>query len=195
MKQGHRYWWIVVAASIVLGGGIFTPSLAPCDIYMYVDEEGHYYFTDNPRSSKYRLFIKQRAPSSSRHVERYIREAARRYGVDSHLITAVTKVESNFNPRAVSKRGAKGLMQIMPDNFDALDINDPFDPRENIMGGTRYLKELLTLFDGELELALAAYNAGPAPVSRVRGIPPIQETEDYVRKVLDYYYRLKGRSR
>jgi soluble lytic murein transglycosylase-like protein len=194
MKQRHYYRWMLVVASIILGSGIIAPLAAHADIFMYVDESGHYYFTDSPRSSNYRLFIKQHKPSSRRHVEVYIREAARLYGVDSHLITAITKVESDFNPRAVSKRGAKGLMQIMPDNFEALNIRDPFDPRENIMGGTQYLKELLNLFDGELDLALAAYNAGPAPVSRINGIPPIRETEEYVKKVLNYYYRLKRKT-
>ena len=82
-------------------------------------------------------------------------------------------------------------MQIMPDNFQALSIKDPFDPEENIMGGTRYFKQLLTQFNGKLTLALAAYNAGPKRVNRYKGIPPIEETENYVEKVMKYYYLFK----
>ncbi|HEU19952.1 MAG TPA: lytic transglycosylase [Deltaproteobacteria bacterium] len=174
---------------------MFAVTTAHADIYMYVDEDGNYYFTDMPTSSKYRLFIKEQKPPSKRHVDTCIQEASRRYGIDSHLITAIMKVESDFNPRAVSKRGAKGLMQIMPENFEALNIQDPFNPRENIMGGTRYLRELLNRFNGEVELALAAYNAGPTPVSRINGIPPFRETEEYVKKVLNYYHRLKQNAR
>lgn len=179
-----------IIISIMLAGG-FAVTTAHADIYMHIDDKGNYYFTDTPTSSKYRLFIRERKSSSKQHVNACIKEASRRYGIDSHLITAIMKVESNFDPRAVSKRGATGLMQIMPENFGALNIQDPFDPRENIMGGTRYLKQLLDRFDGEVELALAAYNAGPTTVSLINGIPPIRETEEYVKKVLNYYYRLK----
>ena len=97
------------------------------------------------------------------------------------------KAESDFNPWAVSRAGAKGLMQIMPDNIRALNIKDPFDPWENIKGGAQYLKQLLERFNGDLPLALAAYNAGPNTVDRYRGIPPIQETRDFVDRVLKYY--------
>ncbi len=190
MKQKIHHRWLFIIVSIVLAGA-FAATAVHADIYMYVDESGNYHFTDTPMSSKYRLFIKERKPSSKRHVDAYIKEASRRYGIDSHLIKAIMKVESDFDPQAVSKRGAKGLMQIMPENFEALNIQDPFDPRENIMGGTQYLKQLLNQFGGEIDLALAAYNAGPTPVSRVNGIPPFRETEEYVKKVLNYYYRLK----
>ena len=97
-------------------------------------------------------------------------------------------MESNFDPKAISKKGAKGLMQIMPKNFDTLNIDDPFDPRENILGGSRYFQKLMDRYEGKLPLALAAYNAGPTAVDRHRGIPPIKETEDYVKKVMNYYY-------
>ena len=123
-----------------------------------------------------------------------IREAAELYELEVSLIKAVMKVESNFNPNAVSVKGAKGLMQIMPQNYDSLDIRNPFDPRENIMGGVKYLKQLLERYEGRKHLALAAYNCGPDTVDRYRTIPPIDETEQYVKKVLEYYkvYKAKG---
>jgi len=107
------------------------------------------------------------------------------------LLKALIKIESDFNPLAISHAGAKGLMQIMPENIKALNIKDPFDPWENIMGGARYLKQLLKRFNGELHLALAAYNAGPNAVESYQRIPPFKETEDFVKKVLEYYSLLR----
>lgn len=121
--------------------------------------------------------------------DQYIQEAARRFDISLHLIKAVIKVESNFNPKAVSVKGAKGLMQIMPSNFQFLNITDPFDPKQNIMGGARYLSELLIQFDHDVSLALAAYNAGPHAVVRYQGIPPYRETQNYVQKVLKIYVK------
>jgi len=174
-----------------------APSLH-ADIYMYVDKEGHYYFTDTPPSPEYRLFIRERRPrrkvtGASVQFDHHIREASRHYGVDFYLLKAIVKAESNFDPRAVSKRGAVGLMQIMPDNFKALNIRDPYDPYQNIMGGTYYIKKLLNRFRGNLQLALAAYNAGPNNVNPLRGVPRIRETEDYVQKVMTFYQSFKNK--
>jgi len=102
------------------------------------------------------------------------------------------KVESNFNPRAVSRAGALGLMQIMPKNLKSLKIRDPFDPFQNIMGGTKYLKYLLNRFDDRLSLALAAYNAGPKRVEEHNRIPPFPETQNYVKKVTRYYRLIRN---
>ena len=113
--------------------------------------------------------------------------ASEKHGIAFPLLKALIKIESDFNPWAVSPAGAKGLMQIMPENIKILQIKDPFDPWENIMGGSRYLKELLRRFDGELSLALAAYNAGPNVVERYQNIPPFQETEDFVKKVMEHF--------
>ena len=112
-----------------------------------------------------------------------IRAAATTYGVDAQLISSVIAVESRFNPRAVSPKGAYGLMQLPPQTARRLSVRNIFDPRENINAGTRYLKELLDRFDQNLSLALAAYNAGPERVTQYRGVPPYPETQHYVRNV------------
>jgi soluble lytic murein transglycosylase-like protein len=103
------------------------------------------------------------------------------------LLKALIKTESDFDPRAVSKAGAMGLMQIMPENIRRLEIKDPFDPKDNVMGGARYLKQLINRFNGKLHLALAAYNAGPGVVEKYQRIPPFQETENFVKQVMEYY--------
>jgi soluble lytic murein transglycosylase len=103
----------------------------------------------------------------------------------------VIKVESDFNPEAVSKKGAKGLMQIMPDNFKSLAVKDPFNPSQNIMGGVLYLQRLLKRYEYKLPLVLAAYNAGPEAVDKYKNIPPYEETQNYVKKVMETYSQYK----
>ena len=169
------------------------------DIYMYIDPDGVVHFTNVPTSSEtdYRLYIKEkRKAHHSRYSEKlydsYIKQAAELNGVAYPLLKAIIKAESDFNPRAVSKKGALGLMQLMPENVKRMNISDPFDPWENINGGARYFREMLDRFEGRLSLSLAAYNAGPTTVERYDfRIPPYRETEDYVEKVLSYYYKYK----
>jgi soluble lytic murein transglycosylase-like protein len=135
-------------------------------------------------------------PEETEHLpfDRFIHEAAGRYDVDPDLIAAVIMTESQFNPSAVSKKGAKGLMQIMPVTADALDLKDIYSPEENIQAGTRHLSRLLSKLDGDVRLALAAYNAGLQKVMTYQGIPPYRETEAYVGKVMQRYWAIKDKS-
>lgn len=163
---------------------------------MYVDNNGVLHFTNVPTSNKYNLYMRERPKASissfpSTRYDAIISKASRHHGISFPLLKAIIKVESDFNPRAISKKGAKGLMQLMPENIKKLKIKNPFDPSENIMGGALYFKRLLERFDGKLQLTLAAYNAGPSQVDRYNRIPPFKETEDYIRKVMSYYYAYK----
>lgn len=126
------------------------------------------------------------AKSSSQSLDSIFQEASATYGVPVKLVKAVAKAESNFNPMAVSKAGASGVMQLMPATARGLGVQNIFDPRENIFGGVRYLRERLDEFDGNVELALAAYNAGSGNVKKYGGIPPFQETQNYVKKIMGY---------
>jgi len=122
-----------------------------------------------------------------------ILQAAMRYQVDPALVNAIIMAESGYNPKAVSKRGARGLMQLMPQTAQALGVTDSFDPAQNIHGGVRHFKWLVKQFDGDIKLALAAYNAGSRKVRRYQGVPPFRATQLYIKKVLKYYHIYKNR--
>ena len=171
------------------------PSYA--DIYKYVDEQGVIHFTNVPTDGRYKLILKEKPVhfNLGPNFEKYdvvIWKAAEKYAVDHALVKAVIKAESNFNPMAVSRVGARGLMQLMPGTAYALRVNDSFHPHENIDGGVRYLRYLLNLYRGNVYLALAAYNAGEKAVYRYRGIPPYPETRTYVRRVLGYLQQYRN---
>jgi soluble lytic murein transglycosylase-like protein len=175
-----------------------VPSTAFADIYRYKDKNGVWHFTDIKTDARYRLYMRTRETTPSSYIKEYkgiISQASRRFGVDQSLIKAVIKAESDFDHRAVSRKGAQGLMQLMPGTADLMEVDDPFDPEENIFGGTRYLSLLLKRFQDDKTLALAAYNAGPEAVVTHKGIPPFSETRTFVRRVLDYYriYRTESR--
>jgi soluble lytic murein transglycosylase-like protein len=121
-----------------------------------------------------------------------IEGAAARYSVDADLITSVIAVESNFNPKAISRRNARGLMQLLPENAARLGVQNIFDPQENINAGTHYLRDLLALYKNDLALTLAAYNAGPQRVQQYGRIPPFAETQSYVRRVRTAYAKRKS---
>lgn len=128
----------------------------------------------------------------SASVQPYVKEAAAAHGVDPALIEAVIKQESSYRTDAESSCGAQGLMQLMPETAKELGVSNSLDPRSNVMGGTKYLSQLLKRFDGNMTMAIAAYNAGPGAVEKYGGVPPYAETQDYVQKVLNNYQQFKG---
>jgi soluble lytic murein transglycosylase-like protein len=166
-----------------------------------VDENGVIHFTNCPRDPKFKLYIRESKEDvgndnhsssfsyikDSNQYDSLISELSKKYQVDFALIKAMIRAESGFNPFAVSRKGAKGLMQLMPETALRMNVSNSFNPRENIEGGVRYFKYLLSLFNDDLRLSLAAYNAGENVVGELRSIPPYRETVDYVKRVLSYY--------
>lgn len=178
---------------IIIIALISYPCFAEADIYKYTDDEGVIHLTNVPTqiNSRYILIMKEkRILLNIRGISKYddlIAEASKKHNVDYALIKAIIKAESNFNHEAVSPVGARGLMQLMPKTASYLQVDDSFHPEKNIDGGVRYLRYLLNLFNNNLPLALAAYNAGENAVARYNyNVPPYPETRNYVRRVLNY---------
>ncbi len=175
----------------------FLPALAGADIYRFIDKEGVVHFSNVPPDGKFVLYLRegpQAAPPSRKTalpgatwMNGYVDRCSRANDLPPALVHAIIKAESNGQRKAVSSKGAKGVMQLMPFTSKRMQVNDPFDPIENIEGGVRYIKELLVAFEGNLTYAIAAYNAGPAAVRKYGGVPPYQETRQYVRRVMELY--------
>jgi soluble lytic murein transglycosylase len=168
------------------------------EIYVYKDNYGVMHFSDIRHHDGYQPFREQVRPQYARRVsprptvrawDGVIRWAGRSHGLSPALVKAVVHAESFFDPFAISPKGAQGLMQLMPRTADDLGVDDPFNPWQNIEGGTRYLSYLIQRFRGDLRLGLAAYNAGEDAVRRHSGVPPYRETRDYVARVLNLYRR------
>jgi soluble lytic murein transglycosylase len=169
----------------------FLVPTAAAEIYQFVGHDGSISLTNVPSDSRYRKVdiesSRLHTTLSEREIEPVIRRHSSQHQLHPALIRAVIKAESNFDPRAVSRAGAIGLMQLMPQTAMRLDVRDMYDPDDNVGGGTKYLRQLLDRFHGNLPLALAAYNAGENAVDRYQALPPFDETRQYVRKVLRYY--------
>jgi len=192
----------IAAGCLAAAGAAPAPASAEA-IYSYVDERGVIHFTNLPRDQRYKVVAFSRPgpvfapPAPARRVPRSVRydgligRAARQHRVQPELVKAVIAAESNFDPRAVSRKGARGLMQLMPETAAALGVEDPLRPEENLHGGVLYLRRMMDRY-GEMPLALAAYNAGPGAVDRYGGIPPYAETRDYVERVMTYYHHYHG---
>lgn len=188
---------IAVLLQVCLMALIVCPTRA--DIYRYEDDEGIVHFTDAPTDRRFKIFMRdlkkdkqlrtklQIASSvNPAEYEHIISACASKYGVNASLIKAVIHAESGYNPNAVSRKGASGLMQLMPGTARSLKVSNSFDPKDNVEGGVKYLRFLLDTFHGDVSLAVAAYNAGLNKVAKYGGIPPYNETRTYVNRVLSY---------
>lgn len=183
---------------------LFSRLESRADIYKCISDDGTIYFTNAPMDRNGSVVVKEKR-SYQRSNRQYsngcadresfhnmAEEKSRQHNIDPQLVKAVIKAESNWNPNAVSPKGAQGLMQLMPSTASIMGVSNPFNPEANIDGGIRYLKYLLQRFNGNLTLALAAYNAGPKLVERIKSVPPIPETITYVKRVINYYSRGNG---
>src|SRR5512134_747553 len=200
--QGAAGWAILPRGSAAVVATLLLLLAAPADaggpIYSFVGPDGVIHFTDTPRDARYRKLPSSdpsgraavRAPQRWEY-DGLIGLTAREHEIEPALVKAVIAAESNFDPEAVSRKGAQGLMQLMPVTATGLGVEDPLRPTENVRGGTRYLRLMLDRY-GDVERAVAAYNAGPAAVDRFGGVPPYRETQDYVRRVLAYYRHYHG---
>lgn len=191
----RRSFLLQAAVAVSIALAISTANVANADIFKYVDEEGVLHLTNVPTDHKvkYVLILKEKRILFNANIDvtkydELITKAASKFKLDSALIKAIIKAESNFNHRAVSPVGAQGLMQLMPSTASALKVDDSFHPEKNIEGGARYLRYLINTYKGDLTLALAAYNAGEKAVAKYNyNVPPYRETQNYVKRVLSFY--------
>ncbi len=193
---------------LVLIGLSTRPDMARAEIYEHTDASGVTHYTNTPSRSKrwkridfggrtsrvYKTPAHQRDRSPDRYVryDTYLQEAARLYQLPLAFLRAVVHIESDFDPNVVSVDGAMGLMQLMPFTAERMGVTNPYDPRQNIMGGARFLRILANQWQGDLVLTVASYNAGAGAVERYHGVPPYVETRRYVNRVIDRYYSYRA---
>lgn len=185
---------LIVSVAIPL---VLLSSHVKADIYRFKDKNGVWHFTNIPSDPRYRLYIKTGGMKAKQYIKKYesiIHKAAEQFDVEPHLIKAIMKAESAFDPNAISESGAQGLMQLMPTTADDMRVNNPFDPEENILGGTRYLSLLLKRFKQDKRLAIAAYNVGAKIVEKHNSVPPIPQTRRFVERVMRYYMEFRKRA-
>ena len=185
-------------AALILALSLFMSIAVWADVYRYVDKNGVWHFTNIKTDRRYTIFIRGTRQTPAEYIKEYrgiINQASKRFGIDAHFIRAIIKAESGFDHKATSSKGAQGLMQLMPGTANDMAVEDPFDPEENIFGGTRYFSLLLKRFKNDKILALAAYNAGPEAVESYKGVPPFPETKAFVNRVMDYYETYNSRAK
>src|SRR5262245_62016774 len=189
-------FWVSLGALIAVAGPAGAGAM-----YQFQDSEGVVHYTNVPSDPRYNFVRRDPEPATARPATEdsagasrglrtfahLIRTAADRYGVDSRLVEAIVQTESAGNPTAVSPKGARGLMQLMPERASELGVRNAFDPQQNVDGGVRHMRDLLQRFGGDVTLALAAYNAGEAAVRAYGGVPPFPETREYVRRIRAMY--------
>lgn len=193
--RNHLIFMAVVTATAVLMGA----ASAQAQITSYVDRDGHIVYTNanSPRAVKRSTMSSspdgsEAQESSSGSLDKIVKDAAERHDLDPALVKAVISTESGWNPRAISRKGAMGLMQLEPGTAERFGVGNPFDPAQNVEGGSAYLKELLDRYNGDLTRTLAAYNAGERAVDSSGGVPAYPETQQYVQKVTDKYFFAPG---
>ena len=195
-----RRWTGPLALLLLLA----LPAVLRADVFGFKDDRGVWHFSDQRVDGRYRVYMREHARSTQsspfllpprvlRNVEpaairSMIDRIAAKYGIDAELVRAVVKVESNFDTNAVSSKGARGLMQLMPETARNYGVQDPHDPEQNLEGGIRHLCDLMIQFNGELPLTLAAYNAGKNALVLHGGVPPYQETQHYIQDVIAAYH-------
>ena len=199
--------WTICLAGLLMGASVLVaPGTLRAELYVYTDSQGVTHFTNikrtlpagvHPKAPKKkntynwkdkRGILQKVHKVGIKPYDAIIIEAAQYYSLPPSLVKAVIATESSFNPTVTSHAGAQGLMQLMPATAREMQINNVFDPRQNIFGGTRYLRIMANRFDGSIRLTLAAYNAGPTAVKRAGGVPPYPETRKYVKRVLHLYH-------
>ncbi len=201
MWKVEKIWFMSALTVVTLT--CCMAGVARAEVYKYIDQDGVVHYSNVPTDPRYkkiasgsRARIKFRPagnytqifmPKPAAEYNDFVLEGSRRFNIPEPLIRAVMAVESANNPTAISEAGAQGLMQLMPATAAEMGVQEVFDPRQNILGGVRYLRTLANIFSGDLVLTLAAYNAGHQTVFRYMGIPPIDETQQYVRRVLHLY--------
>ena len=175
--------------------GLIVPQEARSDRIYRCQRNGAVLFTNVPTECGYPLTFGRQTVDRGVSIQQFqeaISSAAQRHGVEAELVRAVIKVESDFNAQARSNKGAQGLMQLMPETARLHNVADAYNPLENIDGGVRHLRLLMDQYRGDLELVLAAYNAGVNAVEKYRGVPPFGETKEYIRRVLSFYSRYRN---
>jgi hypothetical protein len=201
---------VVIVILIVLGGWSTRPDMARAEIYEHTDANGVTHYTNAPSGGRGKRWkridfggrtarvyktpshLRDRSPDRYVRYDSYLQEAARLYQLPLAFLRAVVHIESDFDPNVVSVDGAMGLMQLMPFTAQRMGVINPYDPRQNIMGGARFLRILANQWQGDLVLTVASYNAGAGAVERYKGVPPYTETRRYVNRVIDRYYSYRS---